>query len=175
MIFSTTWVALGMVLVLLLALVTASATTRATHGSGPSGLQDAELVYRETMFRIDSPIRLVARVDRVYRKPNGALVLVELKTRRLDRTYQSDIIQLSAQRLAIEVGTGELVEPYAFVAVLSAGGEVQFRRVQLLDAAGVISIHRRRQAILTIQAVPAYVASVSACRSCALRSKCDRF
>ena len=102
-------------------------------------------------------------------------MLVELKTRGQDRPYLTDIIQLSAQRLAIEVQTGVVVEPYAFVSALGRNRKMRSHQVRLLDAAEVVDLYRRREAIRTGQAAPAYVSTVSACRGCALRSRCDRF
>lgn len=52
--------------------------------------------------------QLVARVDRGYRGRNGLITLVELKTRRRDR-YLSEVIALSAQRVALAGETGEPV------------------------------------------------------------------
>jgi hypothetical protein len=137
--------------------------------SRPRALANAELVYMEKLFRIQHPIRLVAKVDRVYRLPSGSLVLVELKTRRQNRTYRSDIIQLSAQRLAIEKQTGAVVEPYAFVSITVPGrvGRFDSHRVPLLEADAVVQLHHRREAILAMQVEPAYAAWEAACRSCA--------
>ena len=143
----------------------------------PMALAQAELVYMETLFRIHEPLRLVAKVDRVYRLPDGILVLVELKTRWRDRPYLTDVIQLSAQRLAIEAQTGEVVAAYAFVSVLRPGrlGRLRSHRVSLLDADAVVRLHRRREAVLAMQVRPVYATSDAVCRGCALRSKCDRF
>lgn len=164
-------------LVLLLALAW-QARSRGVRerASRPRALAHAELVYMETLFRIREPLRLVAKVDRVYRLPGGRLVLVELKTRRQDRPYLTDIIQLSAQKLALEVQTGEVVEPYAFVTVLPPNQRRhwQSHRVTLLDAGQLLALARRREAILARRIGPTYAASEGACVDCAFRSRCDR-
>lgn len=148
----------------------------AERASRPKALADAELVYMEKLFRIRTPIRLVVKVDRVYRMPGGSLVLVELKTRWQDHPYLSDVTQLSAQRLAVEVQTGAVVEPVAFVSILRPGqfGRVRSHRVRLLEAAAVVQIHHRREAILAMKVAPTYAASETVCYGCALRPKCDR-
>ena len=69
----------------------------------PVRLRDAELVFVERQFRSSGRWPVVARVDRVYRKPSGILVLVELKTRASPVVTRSDVIQLSAQRMAMDV------------------------------------------------------------------------
>lgn len=148
----------------------------AERASRPGELADAELVYMEALFRISNPFPLVAKVDRVYRLPGGSLVLVELKTRRQNRPYLSDIVQLSAQRLAIEAQTGAVVENYAFVAILqpSPRAQIHSHRVSLLNASEMVRIRDRRTMILEMQVTPSYAASESTCRGCALRVKCDR-
>ncbi|MFT4192105.1 MAG: PD-(D/E)XK nuclease family protein [Comamonas sp.] len=166
----------GVALLLLLIWWWTKGRGTAERASRPRALAKAELVYMEKLFRIQAPIRLVAKVDRVYRLPGGSLVLVELKTRRQDRPYQSDIIQLSAQRLAIEGQTGEVVEPYAFVSIPRPGrrSEVQSHRVLLLDAEAVVRLYERREAIRAGELTPAYAVSERACQGCALKARCDR-
>lgn len=166
----------GLVLAVWLARLCMQRPASSENASRPRDLGNAELVYMEEEFRIGEPIRLVAKVDRVYRRPNGLLVLVELKTRSRDRVYASDVIQLSAQKLAIERQTGDTVEPVAFVTVLQSAPRRRWKshRVRLLDEGQVIALERRRKEILTLQAAPAYAASARACSGCAFRAKCDR-
>ncbi|QNP48658.1 PD-(D/E)XK nuclease family protein [Diaphorobacter aerolatus] len=154
---------------------------RRRHGYGerasrPRELANAELIYMEKLFRIEEPIRLVAKVDRVYRLSRGSLVLVELKTRSSNRAYPSDIIQLSAQKAAVEHQTGEAVEPVGFVTVLdpTSGRRRQSHQVQLLDEGQLIEVAQRRRAILERRTDPAYAHSVRACAGCAFHGRCDR-
>nr|WP_312379275.1 hypothetical protein [Delftia acidovorans] len=175
MTWSAAYVLAGLVLTLWLARLWTRRRLSGERASRPRELVHAELVHKEELFRIQEPIRLVVKVDRVYRLPTGSLVLVELKTRDQDRTYLSDIIQLSAQRLAIEIQTDAMVEPYAFVSVVGLSGKMRSHQVWLLDAATVVDLYRRREAILTRRVSPAYASSKSACCFCALRSRCDRF
>lgn len=175
---TTAWIgilSLAALVVLLLArrLAGAAVTERSSR---PKKLASAELAYMEQMFRISHPIRLAAKLDRAYRLRGGSLVLVELKTRGRDRPYETDIIQLSAQRLAIEVQTGQTVEPYAFVSVLSPTGwrALRHHRVALLDEDEVVELHRRRAAILAAEVAPRYARSSKACDRCTFRSQCDR-
>jgi len=168
-------VAVALALLLVLGRWVARKTT-AERASRPRALARAELVYMEKLFRIREPIRLVAKVDRVYRLPGGPLVVVELKTRWQDRPYLSDVIQLSAQRLVIAQQTGEAVARYGFVSIARphASRAVRSHRVELLDEGGVIAIHHRRLAILAGRRQPEYTVSHQACRDCAYRSRCDR-
>ncbi len=77
----------------------------------PRELRHAELAYAEKLFRATGPIVLTAKVDRAYRLEGGVLVLLELKTRGFNRPYRSDVIELSAQRVAIMKQTGEAESP----------------------------------------------------------------
>lgn len=141
----------------------------------PRELGRARLVYRERQFRTSALPKLVARVDRAYRLPTGRLVLMELKRRSSFRVYPSDIVQLSAQKVALEGATGEAIEPYAFVRVVtSERNDLPPRRVALLDASEVVALVRRREAILAGRVAPGYAQSSRACRDCAFRACCDR-
>ena len=78
-----------------------SHATRAERASRPAALRDAELVYMERLFRVSTPVGLMAKLDRAYRLPSGMIVLVEFKTRWSNQPSLSDVIQLSAQRMAV--------------------------------------------------------------------------
>lgn len=145
--------------------------------SRPSALLSAKLVYMEKAFRIERPFPLVAKVDRVYRRPNGHLVLVELKTRETDSVFLSDIIQLSAQRMALRLQTGAAVDAHAFVSFQGHGGSgrLSSRRVQLLEEETLVELYQRRRALLTKQTSPTYARSDAMCLRCVQRSNCDRF
>lgn len=85
--------------------------------SRPDALACARLLYMEKQFRIRRPISLLARIDRAYQAADGTIVLVELKTRWKNRAYPTDVIQLSAQRMALEGQTGQRVAAHAFATV----------------------------------------------------------
>lgn len=175
---TTAWVgslALATITVLILAWRLAGGVVT-ERSSRPRELADAKLVYVEQVFRISRPVRLVAKLDRAYRLQCGSLVLVELKTRWNDRPFETDIIQLSAQKLVIEMQTGQTVEPYAFVSILTPTGRHALRhhRVALLGADEVVELHRRREAILAGRTAPRYARSCKVCSQCAFRSRCDR-
>lgn len=106
----------------------------ARRSTWPAELHDARLVYSERLFRTEGAVPISARVDRVYRLRSGQLVLLELKTRSSDRVYLSDVIELSAQRVALHGQTGEPVAEHAWVVVQrGAAGLESFRRVKYVD------------------------------------------
>ena len=148
---------------------------RAERASRPAALRDAELVYMERLFRISTPVGLVARLDRAYRMPSGLLVLVEFKTRWSNQPFLSDVIQLSAQRMAVMGQTGQSVASYGYVMVKAPTMRAlpTAYRVELLSDDQVVALVRRREAILAKRISARRAWSKNACLTCALRQKCD--
>ena len=169
------WIAVAVAWILALAWHRRRAA-RAERVSRPRELRDAELMYMEKRFRIRRPIHLVAQLDRAYRAPDGALVLVELKTR-WGGPQLSDIIQMSAQRMVVEGETGQPVARHGFVMIERPDAQRSLRshHVQLWDAAQVVALARRREAVLNGLASPRHAARIETCRRCLYRSECDRF
>lgn len=139
----------------------------------PRDLQHAELVYGEKMFRATQPFPLVAKVDRGYRTMAGVIVLVELKTRGVNRPYFSDIIELSAQRVAVQSQTGESVALYGYVLIQRGRrGRKVAHRVSLLPMEDVVALAHRRKAILLGHASPQIAANQELCNQCAFQQDC---
>ena len=149
---------------------------RAEMASRPDALAGARLLYMEKQFRIRRPVSLRSRIDRAYQIADGTIVLVELKTRWKDRVYASDVIQLSAQRMALEGQTGQRVAAHAFVTVQKPSETVAQRshRVELMETSEVVALLRRREDIVAGRVSPRYVDSPRACKECAFRTRCDR-
>lgn len=137
----------------------------------PEALKDCTLAYAERTFRSGDDRPVVARVDRAYRGRNGLIVLVELKTRQVDRVHLSDIIELSAQRVALEGQTREPVARIAWVVVESAGRRTA-HRVTLLPPRALWDLAARRDALLAGAETPNYPATTGVCATCAHRSRC---
>jgi hypothetical protein len=138
----------------------------------PLELQGAELAYAEQTFR-SRRHRFVARLDRAYRTPAG-LQLVELKTRARDTVYLSDIIELSAQRIAVEGETFEPVTADAWVVVedIDSGRRLP-HKVRLLDAREVASMRQRYGDILSGEVLhPRPAGLASQCALCHHRGRC---
>lgn len=153
-----------------------SVATRTELASRPNELAGAELLYMEKQFRIRGPVPLVARVDRAYRASDGTIVLVELKTRWKDRPYPTDVIQLSAQKVAIEGQTGLRVAEHAFLTVQRPAWNTRKRshKVHLMPPSEIFALHRRREDVIAGRITPRYAHSAGACKGCAFRARCDR-
>lgn len=138
----------------------------------PEELGEASLAYVERTFRSEGPRPVVARVDRAYRSPRGLITLVELKTRAEDRFYASDVIEISAQRLALSSETGEEVVPFAFVVVESNSGRTS-KRVKLMSTDQVRKLVDRRHDLLEGRLVPRPPVHARLCGKCTHRDRCD--
>ena len=175
------WGVLGGLVVVCLALVIAWRRSVATdpalaeRASRPAALQDAELVYMERLFRALRPVGVVAKIDRAYRLPCGLLVLVELKTRWINQPCLSDVIQLSAQRVAVMGQTHQAVAPYAYVMVKAPTGRALpiAHRVQLMTDEQVVALVKRREDIFAGRVLPRSSCSRKACLTCMFRAQCD--
>jgi CRISPR-associated exonuclease Cas4 len=150
----------------------AALADRMERVSRPSDLKDAELIYLEKRFDMSEPVRVSARLDRAYRMPSGLIVLLELKTRSVNRVFPSDVIQLSAQRLALERKTRQVIAHHGYVIAQTPDGAREAHRVRLVSGEAVVALVRRREAILAGRINPRPAASVGVCSTCAYRSVC---
>ncbi len=149
---------------------------RAERASRPAALRDAELVYLEKLFRISTPVGLVAKLDRAYRLPSGLLVLVEFKTRWSNQPCLSDVIQLSAQGMAVMGQTGQSVASHGYVMVKAPTRRALpiAHLVKLMTREQVVALVRRREEILAGHGVlPRKSSSLKTCDACAFRADCD--
>jgi CRISPR-associated exonuclease Cas4 len=145
-----------------------------TRGGLPVELRGARLIHEEQLFRSVGLVSITARVDRVYRKASGELVLLELKTRRASRAYLSDVIELSAQRVAVMTQTGEPVAGHAYVLTQAPEGRTTaWLRVELMTPRDVTALALRRQALLAGEITARCVRSPGICRTCAFQRECD--
>ncbi len=148
---------------------------RTERASRPVALRDAELIYMERLFRSSTPVGLVAKLDRAYRLPSGLLVLVEFKTRWSNQPCLSDVIQLSAQRMAVMGQTGQSVASHGYVMVKAPTRRALpiAHRVQLMTDEQVVTLVRRREDILAGQVLPRWPLSRKTCLTCAFRAQCE--
>lgn len=151
-----------------------AASTARVRFSRPKELMDAELVHSEKLFGIRQPIALVARVDRVYQTATGQLVLVELKSRRTNFPYLSDVIQLSVQRVAVSGRSTLPVASHGYVLVRSPAllGRLGLHRVELMSGPQVFDLAARREAILDGRVRPNWPVNKNLCPTCSFRHLC---
>jgi len=124
---------------------------RAERALRPAALRDAELVYMEKLFRISTPVGLVAKLDRAYRLP------------------------LSAQRMAVMGQTGQSVASHGYVMVKAPTKQALpiAHLVNLMTDQQVVALIRRREEILAGRILPHGHLSRKTCLSCAFRAQCN--
>lgn len=147
----------------------------AEWASRPDALRDAELVYMERLFRIFMPVGLAAKIDRAYRMPSGLIVLVEFKTRWNNQPLLSDVIQLSAQRVAVMGQTGQPVASYGYVLVKSPIRRLPVpHRVALFSVGDVVAMVERWHDLLDGHTQPCGPFSRKTCFTCVFQEKCKQ-
>ncbi len=175
------WGVLGGIVVACLALAIAwqqsvgTDAALAERASRPAALRDAELIYMERLFRASKHVGVVAKIDRAYRLPSGLLVLVELKTRWINQPCLSDVIQMSAQRVAVMGSTRQTVASYAFVMVKAPTRRALpiAHRVQLMSDEQVVALVRRREDVLAGRVLPSGPRSRKMCSACTFQARCS--
>ena len=139
----------------------------------PAELRAARLVYAERLFRSSGSPVVSAKVDRAYRDHAGVLVLVELKTRSIDKAYMSDVIELSAQRYALMAQTCEPVATHGYVLVERAGTSSRHCiRVPLLGSPRVEQLAQLHADLIEGRVESRGPWSTGVCAECAFRSAC---
>jgi CRISPR-associated exonuclease Cas4 len=138
----------------------------------PRALRNAQLVYAERAFR-SAELRIVARLDRAY-QDRGVITLVEFKTRSIPRAYHSDVIELSAQRIALADETGQLVADIAYVVTQDIATSRRMpHSVRLLSREEVAALVKRRNDLVAGRAVPTPARSTRMCEKCAHLDRCS--
>lgn len=173
--FGTAVLGLCIVVVLVHRRLPVSMAVEAERASRPEELSGAKLVHMERLFRVSKPVGLVAKLDRAYQMPSGLVVLVELKSRWINRPFLSDVIQLSVQKMVVEGQTRQSVASHGYVVVKAPSKHAPqtAHRVELMSDVQVLALIKRRNDILTGRLAPRYPESRKMCPKCAFRSQCD--
>lgn len=139
----------------------------------PHELQGATIAFAEKEFRARAPFPVGAVVDRAYRLSSGLLVLMELKQRERVKSFPSDVVELSVQRLAIEASGGGTVAPHAYVVCESPATHIKTPiRVALLTKDEIIQLRDRHVALKTGRAIPMKVDHPAICKTCGYLAEC---
>lgn len=145
-----------------------------SHVLSFAGLRDSELVFAEKDFTIHHPLHLAVRVDRVYDK-GSSLVLLELKTRIRRDIYPSDIIELSAQRLAVSKSVNREVSEFAYVLMFNPVLRTHtIHQVRLYPDHIVIGLARRRELLIQGAITPNRMYHSARCEKCEYRPECGK-
>jgi CRISPR/Cas system-associated exonuclease Cas4 (RecB family) len=147
---------------------------RGEHAWLPPELEHARIAFAERYFSTKRPLRLVAKVDRAYRSARGALVLTELKTRSKRRAYTSDVVELSAQKVAVERGGHRVVAETGYVVVEHPISRKRVPiAVRLMEEEGIVAMAERYQRLIEGNAMPEQANIAGLCRGCAYAERCQ--
>lgn len=139
----------------------------------PMELRCAELAFAERVFRSAGSAAISAKVDRAYRRRDGVFVLLELKTRQRATAYRSDVIEISAQRVALSEERGVPVARHAYVLIRDPDGrQLACRQVSLWSPDEVASLVQRRRLLLTGAVAPRANGAPQLCSDCSQRTRC---
>lgn len=141
----------------------------------PPALTGARLRFSEKTFLAARPRAMVARVDRVYETERGDFVLVDFKRRRTTRALPADVVELSAQRVALQASGHRCVSMTAFVAVVDPITHRVTPVEVRLEAEREIYVRQVRYvALLEGQLSPRGATSPAVCRGCGHRRVCPQ-
>ena len=139
----------------------------------PVELQQASIEFAERYFYTKRPVRLIAKVDRVYKDERATHFVTELKRRVKAEVYLSDVVELSAQKLAIERGGHRAVAETGFVVIEHRVTQERTPiPVQLLREHEIIALARRYERLVDGGAMPDKANVAGLCRSCAYADRC---
>lgn len=132
----------------------------------------ARIYARERPFEMSSPFPLGGRPDLVMQEWGGALVIHDLKTRKNERVYDSDRLQLALYALLVRKATGRSVAPWAVVRVQVPGAKAKLVKIPLdIPAEDLAALHARFSAVAVSPLAAGMTAAPSLCRHCGFRPK----
>lgn len=141
----------------------------------PAELVTAQLVTSERTFKRRGPRAFFAKVDQGFRTSDNRLVLVETKNRM--RVTTSDIVQLTAQAVAIKSEVGAQlgnVADYAYVRLQLMGGRPVYRRYSLYSEEAIDRLVDTYHALRHRTRYPMARPHPSRCSSCVFRVSCQK-
>lgn len=145
---------------------------RVERASMPDELVNATLVINERTLWRRGPRPFAAKTDQVFLTEDGLLVPVETKARR--RVYDSDVVQLSCQALALSHTAGIKGRPagWGYVRLAAPGTRPRYQRVTLLPAAQIDLLWDRWDDLKRGRANAIARPAHYRCTHCQLRTRC---
>lgn len=137
----------------------------------PPEIAAGKLVVNERTLWRRGARPFAAKTDQVFLTPQGMLVPVETKARR--RVYDSDIIQLSCQAVALAhtPGLGGRPASWGYVR-LSDGGRATYKRVDLVPEATIDMLWDRWDDLRRGREQPIVRPAYHRCTHCQARTRC---
>ena len=138
----------------------------------PERLKKASIWGKERSVKTSSSVYMHGIIDEGFRLPDGTIVLSDTKSRDRRVVHESDILQLSAYKLAIEESTGERVSDDGYVRLLRPDKN-EYIPVKLFDRERVVAAYNLYHDLVKGKFSGAKCESKGLCRTCAYRGPCD--
>lgn len=138
----------------------------------PDELKNARIWAKEKPFSTKAPIRLNGRIDEAFELPDGQIVVSDTKSRKALRVYDSDVLQVSSYRVAIQSSTGKVVADHGYVRLLTPDGNA-YKRISLLDSDEVAAAYQMFNDLRSGKYTGSKCGRAAVCRTCAYKPECD--
>ena len=143
----------------------------------PLELAKASIWAVEKFIYCNSPVYLSGKADRIFLTLNKQLCVVDTKTHKQKKVFQSDIIQLSVYAFILRhnrrINWHYAVAPFGFVRLDNCSG-VAYLKVKLLSDEALISLAQDYLTIRDGKQQPKYCRNPTFCRNCSYRYRCDQ-
>lgn len=145
---------------------------RRERAAMPEELARGTLVVNERTLWRRGARPFAAKTDQVFLTPQGYLVPVETKTRK--RVYDSDIIQLSCQAVALAHTPGLHGTPasWGYVRLSESGGAPTYKRVPLVPEDKIDLLWDRWDDLRRGREAPIVRPAHYRCTHCQVRTRC---
>lgn len=148
----------------------------------PTELATARLIMSEKPLSATlDDILIPLRTEQVFQTRDGRIIPVENKNRNLHKVYPYDVIQLTAQSLALAQDPRAKVNPakvsdYGYLRTQNRrDGTVQYHPVKLLTKARMQELAERYFSVRTGRTEARFQPNQRACSKCPQQAKCPRF
>ncbi len=143
----------------------------------PREIWSASLWGSEKSIHCTRPIKLHGKVDQVYQKKDGTLIVTDAKFRAIDRIYKSDIVQLSVYRVILR-NSGFMarlfprkVAKYGYIR-LQVSNKISYKRVKLLTEKDIVLLADSYYRVTNGIVAPTRSTVKSLCRKCPYHENC---
>jgi RecB family exonuclease len=140
----------------------------------PKELKAAKLFCSERLLVITWPFDLFGRVDQIWQRSDGHLVIADTKTRRIVRYYFSDQLQLTGYAFLLKYHPdtkGLRIAPYGYLRI-PQGRKAIYIKVPLLSEQAYRDHLKHYQALQRGTARPRPAVSPLICKGCGHIDRC---
>jgi len=140
----------------------------------PRQLERATLLYSERLLVIERPFKLFGRVDQVWAREGGQLIVADTKTREVVRYYYSDRLQLTGYAFLLKYHPdtrARSIGSYGFLRI-PQGRKAIYIKVPLLSERTYRNHLQHHRALTLGTARPRPATSALICQGCGHVNRC---